>query len=86
MKHPYTTIHLTVKTASGAEYLLRQHGTRCYVTRVGNVAMTGETPVNRVTTRPIHLVRGEAMRVSFDDGLLLRTTPVADIDWETYRN
>jgi hypothetical protein len=72
----YTTATLTVLTESGARYLLRQHGTRCYVTRLGDVPMHGNAPVNRVTSQPVVCGEGKPMVVRFDNGNVLRTTPV----------
>lgn len=70
---------ITVVTESGARYFIRTHGARAYVTRQGDVDMTGTRPVNRVTTTPIHLFKGEPMTILFDDGLHLRTTPVVAV-------
>lgn len=73
----YVTATLTVLTESGARYLLRQHKSRLYVSRLGGPEMTGDQPVNRVTTSAPVVAEGKPMVVRFDDGQVLRTTPVA---------
>jgi hypothetical protein len=72
---------VTVTTESGAVYLLRSIGERCYFTRQGAVPMYGEAPVNAVASGPVHLVKGECMTTTFGDRGPLRTTRVVDIEY-----
>jgi hypothetical protein len=75
-----TIVRLTVSTESGAVYTIRGFGDRAYVTRVGSARIYGSAPINALTKDPIHLIKGEPMRATFN-GKPLRTTPVVSIEY-----